>query len=90
MLDVAIRPDKAKYAPGERAHFAMRVRDADGKPVRAQVGIAVVDDAIFALREATAADPYRTFYGVPGSVPRHARVVEHRRPADTSMALPAR
>ncbi|HEV2641077.1 MAG TPA: alpha-2-macroglobulin family protein, partial [Candidatus Elarobacter sp.] len=66
-LDVAIRPDKAKYAPGERARFVIRVRDGDGKPVRAQVGVAVVDDAIFALAAASGAgDPYRTFYGYPG------------------------
>ena len=65
-LDVAIRADKATYAPGERARFAIRVRDADGKPVRAQVGIAVVDDAIFALRAATAADPYGSFYASAG------------------------
>jgi len=65
-LDVAIRPDKATYAPGERARFAIRVRDGDGKPVRAQVGIAVVDDAIFALRAESPADPYRAFYGSSG------------------------
>jgi uncharacterized protein YfaS (alpha-2-macroglobulin family) len=65
-LTVAIRPDKPKYAPGERARFAISVRDADGKPVRAQVGIAVVDDAIFALRAASASDVFRTLYGYPG------------------------
>jgi uncharacterized protein YfaS (alpha-2-macroglobulin family) len=71
-LDVAIRPDKAKYAPGEHARFALHVRDAGGKPVRAQVGIAVVDDAIFALRAATTDDPYRIFYGFPGPYRRTA------------------
>jgi len=66
VLEVAIRPNKPTYAPGERARFAIRVHDADGKPVRAQVGIAVVDDAIFALRAANGGDPYRTFYGSAG------------------------
>jgi uncharacterized protein YfaS (alpha-2-macroglobulin family) len=66
-LGVTLRPDKPRYAPGERARFAISVRDADGKPVRAQVGVAVVDDAIFALRAAAGIDdPYRTFYGAPG------------------------
>ena len=65
-LDVAIRPDKAKYSPGERARFAISVRDAAGNPVRAQVGIAVVDDAIFALRSGTTSDVFRTLYGSPG------------------------
>ncbi|MDQ6941991.1 MAG: MG2 domain-containing protein [Candidatus Eremiobacteraeota bacterium] len=65
-LVVAIRPDKPKYAPGERARFAISVRDAGGNPVRAQVGIAVVDDAIFALRAGSPSDAFRTLYGSPG------------------------
>ena len=65
-LTVAIRPDKRKYAPGERARFGISVHDAAGLPVRAQVGIAVVDDAIFALRAGTAPDAFRTLYGYPG------------------------
>lgn len=65
-LTVAIRPDKPKYAPGERARFAISVHDAGGNPVRAQVGIAVVDDAIFALRAGTTSDAFRTLYGYPG------------------------
>ncbi|HEV3089029.1 MAG TPA: MG2 domain-containing protein [Candidatus Elarobacter sp.] len=66
-LRVAIRPEKATYSPGERARFAVRVVDPAGKPVRAQIGLAVVDDAIFALRPASAIDAYGSFYrsGVP-------------------------
>ncbi|MEA2688215.1 MAG: alpha-2-macroglobulin [Candidatus Eremiobacteraeota bacterium] len=65
-LRVAIRPGKARYAPGERARFALHVEDGDGKPVRAQVGVAVVDDAIFALRQARQGDPFDVFYGSAG------------------------
>lgn len=65
-LTVAIRPEKRKYAPGERARFGISVHDAAGRPVRAQVGIAVVDDAIFALRADTTPDAFRTLYGYPG------------------------
>ncbi len=65
-LRVAIRPGKAKYAPGEQARFAIHVQDGDGKPVRAQIGVAVVDDAIFALRRANQGDPFDAFYGSDG------------------------
>jgi uncharacterized protein YfaS (alpha-2-macroglobulin family) len=65
-LRVAIRPGKAKYAPGEAARFAVHVEDGDGKPVRAQVGVAVVDDAIFALRKARQGDPFDAFYASAG------------------------
>ncbi len=54
-LTVAVVPAKKRYGPGEQARFALTVRDGDGKPVRAQVGLAVVEDAIFALRDATTA-----------------------------------
>jgi uncharacterized protein YfaS (alpha-2-macroglobulin family) len=65
-LRVAIRPDKPKYLPGERARFAISVGDLGGKPVRAQIGVAVVDDAIFALRAGPAGDIYTAFYGSAG------------------------
>ena len=62
-LHVSIAPSRAKYEPGDRASFAIRVAGSDGAPVRAQVGLGVVDDAIFALREASNADPFDAFYG---------------------------
>jgi len=67
LLQVAVRPDKAVYGPGERARFAVRVADTQGKPVRAQIALAVVDDAIFALRPESTIDPYGAFYrnGMP-------------------------
>ncbi len=67
LLHVAVRPDKAVYRPGERARFALRVADTQGKPVRAQLALAVVDDAIFALRPESTIDPYGAFYrsGLP-------------------------
>jgi hypothetical protein len=65
-LRVDIRPGKAKYAPGEEARFAVHVADGEGKPVRAQIGVAVVDDAIFALRKSRQGDPFDAFYASAG------------------------
>jgi alpha-2-macroglobulin len=64
-LQVDIRPEKATYQPGESARFAIRVRDADGSPVRAELGLAVVDDAIYALRRDATADPFAALYERP-------------------------
>jgi uncharacterized protein YfaS (alpha-2-macroglobulin family) len=66
VLRVAVKPDKAKYAPGERARFALHVEGPDGKPASAEVGLAVVDDAIFALREDRTIDPWAAFYAGSG------------------------
>jgi hypothetical protein len=65
-LRVAIKADKARYQPGERASFAVHVNDGDGRPARAQVGLAVVDDAIYALRQDRMVEPWAAFYGDSG------------------------
>ncbi|HEX3465961.1 MAG TPA: MG2 domain-containing protein [Candidatus Elarobacter sp.] len=65
-LRIAIRGDKARYSPGERARFSIHAEGLDGKPARAEIGLAVVDDAIFALRRDAATDPYRALYAGTG------------------------
>ena len=65
-LRVAVRGDKARYAPGEPARFTVHAESADGKPARAEIGLAVVDDAVLALRRDAAVDPYGALYGSAG------------------------
>ena len=48
-LNVSIAPNRAKYEPGQRAEFRVHVTDANGNPVRTQIGISVVDAALLAL-----------------------------------------
>lgn len=48
-LGVAVRPDKVRYRPGEKPSLGVEVTDAAGKPVRAEVLLGVVDEAIFRL-----------------------------------------
>ncbi|MDQ2991929.1 MAG: MG2 domain-containing protein, partial [Candidatus Eremiobacteraeota bacterium] len=62
-LYVTITPGKAKYAPGERATFAIEARDSRGRPVRAELGIGIVDEALYAVQNATPLNPLETFYG---------------------------
>jgi uncharacterized protein YfaS (alpha-2-macroglobulin family) len=61
-LIVTIRPDKARYAPGERATFAIEARDVHGHPVRAELALGIVDQALYAVQEAPALDPMAVFY----------------------------
>lgn len=61
-LHVVVRADKARYGPGQAARFSVHAETFDGKPARAEIGLAVVDDAIFALRRDSATDPYRALY----------------------------
>lgn len=62
-LSISVAPDADQYRPGDQAAFTIQVTDAGGAPVEAQVGLALVDEAIFALSEDLSADIFETFYG---------------------------
>ncbi|MCB0185519.1 MAG: hypothetical protein KDE31_14725, partial [Caldilineaceae bacterium] len=62
-LSVTVTPDRAGYAPREEATLTIRVQDEGGNPVRAELSLAVVDEAIYQLSEDLSADLYATFYG---------------------------
>lgn len=65
-LVVRIVPSKRRYEPGETAGLRIDVRDSAGRPARAEVGIGVVDEAIYALQEERQS-PFDAFYGyAPG------------------------
>ncbi|MCB9914544.1 MAG: tetratricopeptide repeat protein [Planctomycetes bacterium] len=48
-LKVAVEPVRETYAPGEEAEVRLTVTDALGRPVRAELSLAVVDEALFEL-----------------------------------------
>jgi uncharacterized protein YfaS (alpha-2-macroglobulin family) len=67
-LTVTLTPQKERYEPGDRATFTVRARDAQGAPVRAQFGIGVVDEAIYAVQQASTETPLDALYGDVSSV----------------------
>jgi uncharacterized protein YfaS (alpha-2-macroglobulin family) len=62
-ISVRIEPDQARYRPGDPARYLIRTRDGRGRPVSAEVAIAVVDEAIFAVRPDTTPDLFTAFWG---------------------------
>lgn len=50
-LVVTASADRDTYRPGEKATFSFQVRDKSGKPVMAALGLAIVDESVFALAE---------------------------------------
>jgi hypothetical protein len=61
-VQVSVVPDKPKHEPGERVSYTVTTKNAAGKPVPAEFSLAVVDEAIYALK---ADDPHLlrdTFY----------------------------
>ncbi|MCL4264608.1 MAG: Ig-like domain-containing protein [Anaerolineae bacterium] len=61
-LNVTITPDKAQYAPREEATFTVRVTNYQGEPVSAELSLALVDEAIFALSPELSGPMYDAFY----------------------------
>jgi alpha-2-macroglobulin len=49
-LKVSVTPDKKRYRPGERARLNVFVTDVTGRPVKAEVVLAAVDEAVFRLQ----------------------------------------
>jgi alpha-2-macroglobulin len=49
-LTISIETNKPKYMPGEKASVLLSAVDSGGKPVRADLSLAAVDEAIFQIR----------------------------------------
>ena len=61
-LQVTLTADQAVSKPREPGAFSVLVTDQAGQPVRAQVSLAVIDEAVFGVRPDDTPDPVRFFY----------------------------
>lgn len=68
-LQVTITPAQPVYGPGETALVTVQVSDEQGNPVQAELSLAVVDEAIYALSNDLSRPIFDAFYG-----PRRNRV----------------
>jgi uncharacterized protein YfaS (alpha-2-macroglobulin family)/tetratricopeptide (TPR) repeat protein len=60
-LNVAVRPLADTYAPGELGQAELTVTDQLGRPVRAELSLALVDEALFAVYPDTTPDVLEFF-----------------------------
>lgn len=63
-LTVRATPDRTDYRPGDKATYTIKTLSKSGKPVPAEVSVAVVDEAIYALTPDVTPDPYRFYWGM--------------------------
>ncbi|MBK9053471.1 MAG: hypothetical protein IPL78_21980 [Chloroflexi bacterium] len=61
-LNVTITPDRTTTAPGEELNLTIRVTNQQGVPVSAELSLAMVDEAIFALSDDLSGPLYDAFY----------------------------
>lgn len=60
---VELKPSKKEFQPGEPASFRLAAKDHEGRPLRAEFSVGVVDEAIYAIRKDPVPDLLRLFYG---------------------------
>ena len=63
-LDVSLTSQPERTGPGEPVTFDMKITDVNGAPVQGEFSLAVVDKAVLALAEPTAANITFAFYGL--------------------------
>ncbi|MBI3269937.1 MAG: hypothetical protein HYZ53_13000 [Planctomycetes bacterium] len=61
LLQVDVSGPQEVFRPREEAEFAVRVRDAEGRPVAAEVAVGLVDEALYAVSRERAV-PMATFF----------------------------
>ncbi|MDO8672340.1 MAG: alpha-2-macroglobulin family protein, partial [Dehalococcoidia bacterium] len=62
-LNISITPDKAKYQPRDTATYKIKTTDYQGKPVQAEISVAMVDASVLSLAEEKVRDLFDSFYG---------------------------
>ncbi|MGC4083427.1 MAG: alpha-2-macroglobulin family protein [Vicinamibacterales bacterium] len=61
-LTIVAETNRPIVKPGEPATFTLRATDASGAPVRAQLSVGLVDEALYGVRPDRTPDPLRFFY----------------------------
>jgi alpha-2-macroglobulin len=61
-LTVTLAPDEDALHPGDETIIDVNVSDQDGRPVKAEVSLVVVDEAMYALALDLGEDPFQAFY----------------------------
>ncbi len=62
-LNITARSDKNNYLPGETVNLDMAVKDKQGRPVQAELSLAVVDMSVLALKGNPKKNPVLFFFG---------------------------
>ncbi len=61
-LTVTVTADREVAKPREPAMLTVKVQDQAGRPVRAQVSLGVIDEAVYGVKPDSTPDPLRFFY----------------------------
>lgn len=62
-LTVELTPDKAAYEPREEGSLRLLARDHAGKPIAAEIALALTDESVSYIQSDYAGDPRQFFFG---------------------------
>ena len=62
-LSVAVNADREQYQPREEGTLSVSIKDADGRPVSAEVALGLVDQSVQYIQQEYAGDPRQFYYG---------------------------
>jgi len=62
-INLTVSTDKEKYLPGEEAIFTIKTTDISGNPLKSEVSLGLVDEAIYAIKPDNTQDIRKFFYG---------------------------
>jgi uncharacterized protein YfaS (alpha-2-macroglobulin family) len=65
-LTIELKPDRKTYRPRDTVTYDIRVTDVNGRPVQAELSLALVDKAILSLAEPNSLGILDYFYGARG------------------------
>ena len=62
-LAVDVKADREQYQPREEGTLSITAKDADGKPVSAEIGLGLIDESVKYIQQDYAGDPRQFYYG---------------------------
>lgn len=61
-LTIEVTPDRAQYQPRDEGTLIVTTKDHEGRPVPAEVALALVDESVFYIQSDYAGDPRQHFF----------------------------
>ena len=62
-LSVAVKADREQYKPHDEGTLAISAKDANGRPVSAEIALGLIDESVQYIQQDYAGDPRQFYYG---------------------------
>ena len=77
-LAVDVKADREQYQPREEGTLSITARDANGKPVSAEIALGLIDESVKYIQQDYAGDPRQFYYGTKRSQASNSKPFEQK------------